>query len=126
MSNEKTEIFIEKLLECGNYSDAAEFAGFDRSAGRALYKRNLDDINARMSEKMTLMQVKAMKVVEDTMGQSALNPKQDLRLNAAKDVMDRGGLAKRTAIDMAVSELPAVMCLPPKAPKPTEVNSGDE
>lgn len=121
MSNlEQTEIFIEKLLECGDYGDAAEFAGFARKSGRELYKRNLDDINARMSERMTLMQVKAMTVVEKTMGTDALNPKQELRLNAAKDVMDRGGLAKRQSVDMSVSDLPAVMCLPPKAEKPSK------
>lgn len=119
----KVEVFIEKLLECGDYNDAAEFAGYDRSQGRRLYKNNLEEINSRMSEKMTLMQVQAIKVVEDTMGTGALNPKQDLKLNAAKDVMDRGGLAKRQAIDMAVSELPAVMQLPAKAPKPTQEDS---
>lgn len=117
MSTAQIEIFIEKVLECGDYSDAAEFAGFSRKSGRELYKRNLDEINARMSERMTLMQVKAMNVVEDSMGQAALNPKQELRLNAAKDVMDRGGLAKKQSVDMNVGELPAVMCLPPKAPK---------
>lgn len=117
MSLEQTEIFIEKLLECGNYSDAAEFAGFNRKQGRDLYKRNLDEINVRMSERMTLMQVQAMNVVEGSMGQAALNPKQELRLSAARDVMDRGGLAKKQSVDMTVGDLPAVMCLPPKAAK---------
>lgn len=114
----KVEVFIEKLLECRNYNDAAEYAGFDRKRGRTLYKKNLDEINARMSERMTLMQLQAMSVVEDSMGEGALKPKQELRLNAAKDVMDRGGLAKRQAVDMTVSDLPAVMVLPPKAQKP--------
>lgn len=119
MSAEQTEVFIEKLLECGDYSEAAEFAGFNRKSGRDLYKRNLDEINIRMSERVTLMQVKAMNVVEESMGTAALNPKQDLRLNAAKDVMDRGGLAKKQSVDMSVGELPAVMVLPAKAPKAT-------
>lgn len=122
----KVETFIEKLLECGNYNDAAEHAGFARNKGRALYKRNLDEINSRMSESMTLMQVQAMKVVKDTMGAGAMAPKQELRLSAARDVMDRGGLAKRQAIDMAVSELPAVMVLPPKAPTPQDPSDTDE
>lgn len=116
----RIEVFIEKLLECGNHNDAAEFAGYARRAGRQLYKSNLEEIQARMSEKMTLMQVQAMQVVEHTMGAGALDPKQDLKLTAAKDVMDRGGLAKRQALDMAVSELPAVMQLPAKAPKPAQ------
>lgn len=122
--NTKLEVFIEKLLECGNYRVAAEFAGYAADHGRKLYKNNLEEIQARMSEKMTLMQVQAMNIVEETMThEGAIKPKQDLKLNAAKDVMDRGGLAKRQAIDMAVSELPAVMQLPAKAPKPSQEDS---
>lgn len=112
------ETFIEHILDCGNYSDAAERAGYARAYGRSLFHKLREEIQARMADELTLMQVQSIAVVKDTMGEGALKPKQDLRLKAAQDTMDRGGLIKKAQLDVQAEILPAAMILPAKDPVP--------
>lgn len=112
------ELFIEHFLECGDVKEAAEKAGFDRKSGKQLFKKLKERIQNALEDEMVMSQVQAMKVVKDTMGVKAVEPKQEIRLRAAQDVLDRGGLTKKTSIDLGGSALPAVMVLPAKDPAP--------
>lgn len=110
------ELFIECFLECGDVREAAEKAGFSRNHGKVLFKKLKERIQSELENEMVMSQVKAISVIKDTMGTHACDPKQEVRLRAAQDVLDRGGLSKKTSVDMGGSELPAVMLLPMKAP----------
>lgn len=112
------ELFIEHFLECGNVYEAAEKAGFDRSAGRRLFKKLKERIQSELEDDMVMSQVQAMKVVKDSMGSKAIEPKQEIRLRAAESVLDRGGLTKKNTLELGGSVLPAVMVLPAKDPAP--------
>ena len=112
------ELFIEHFLECGNVYEAAEKAGFDRSAGRRLFKKLKERIQSELEDDMVMSQVQAMKVVKDSMGSKAIDPKQEIRLRAAESVLDRGGLTKKNTLELGGSVLPAVMVLPAKDPAP--------
>ena len=112
------ELFIEHFLIHGSQADAAEAAGYAKGSGYALFKKLRDEIQNRLQDKATMMQVKALAVVQDTMGEGATKAKQDLRLKAAMDVMDRGGLTRKQGIELTARELPAVMVLPAKDPVP--------
>ncbi|AHK11946.1 hypothetical protein CHOED_086 [Vibrio phage CHOED] len=119
------ELFIEAYLETASVNDAAKAAGFDRSYGPKLFHKLKDRIVPMMEDRMAMMQMKAINVMEDSMGDGALKPKQDIRIRAAQDIMDRGGLTKKQSIDVSGSVLPAVMILPAKNPtaptrEPTE------
>jgi hypothetical protein len=63
-----------------------------------------------------MMQLKALKVLEDSMGDKAAEIKQDVRLKAADSVLDRGGLVKKSGVELSAQALPAVMVLPAKNP----------
>lgn len=112
------ELFMESYLESASVYDAAEAAGFDRKYGPTLFHKLRDRIVPMMEDRLTMMQMKAINVMEDSMGDGALKPKQDLRIRAAQDTMDRGGLTKKQTLDVQGSELPAVMILPAKEPTP--------
>lgn len=113
------EIFVEHFLEHGSVTEAAVAAGHTPSYGYHLFKKLRDEIHNRLQDRATMMQVKALAVVADTMGDGATKAKQDLRLKAAQDIMDRGGLTRKQNIELAAKELPAIMILPPKDPVPT-------
>lgn len=110
------ELFIETYLDTASVYDAAEAAGFNRNYGPKLFHKLKDRITPLMEDRMAMMQMKAINVMEQSMGEGALNPKQEIRIRAAQDVMDRGGLTKKQSIDVSGSDLPAVMILPAKNP----------
>lgn len=112
------ELFIEHFLDSGNAYDAAEKAGFERSSGKRLFKKFKERIQAELEDEVVMSQVKAIKVVKDTMGVHATDPKQEIRLRAAESVLDRGGLTKKNTLELGGSVLPAVMILPSKEPTP--------
>lgn len=112
------ELFMEAYLDSGDVYQAAEDAGFARNYGPKLFHKLKDRIMPQLEDKMAMMQVKAINVMESSMGEGALNPKQEIRMRAAQDVMDRGGLTKKQSIDVSGSDLPAVMILPAKNPTP--------
>lgn len=114
------EIFVEHFLEHGSVTEAATAAGYQASYGYTLFKKLRDEIHNRLQDRATMMQVKALAVVADTMGEGATKAKQDLRLRAAQDIMDRGGLARKQGVELTAKELPAVMILPPKDPVPSK------
>ena len=117
------EIFVEHFLEHGVVGMAAVAAGYQASYGYTLFKKLRDEIHNRLQDRATMMQVKALAVVSDTMGEGATKAKQDLRLRAAQDIMDRGGLARKQGVELTAKELPAVMILPPKDPVPSREGS---
>lgn len=111
------ELFIETYLDSADVYAAAEAAGFNRTYGPRLFHKLKDRIIPLMEDRMAMMQMKAINVMVDSMGDGALNPKQEIRMRAAQDVMDRGGLTKKQSLDVTGSELPAVMILPMKNPE---------
>lgn len=112
------ELFIEHFLVHGSPAEAAEAAGYAKGSGYALFKKLREEIQNRMQDRLIMMQVKALVVANDTMGDGALKAKQDLRHKAAMDVMDRGGLTRKQGIELTTRELPCVMILPAKEPVP--------
>lgn len=110
------ELFIEAYLETASVYDAAEKAGFNRNYGPNLFHKLRARITPLMEDRMTMMQMTAINVMEDSMGEGALKPKQELRIRAAQDVMDRGGLTKKQSLDVTGADLPSVMILPAKNP----------
>lgn len=120
------ELFMEHFLEHGNVGDAAEAAGFDRSHGRRLFHKLKDRIIPMMEEDVVMMQVKALSVLKDSMGDGAEKVKQEIRLRAADSVLDRGGITKKQSLDVSGSELPAVMILPAKDPEPASAETVSE
>lgn len=119
------EIFMDAYIETGNVREASEKAGFDPNYGKTLFHKLRDRILPRLEDEMAMMQVQAIKVYRDSMGDGAMNPKQEIRLRAASETMDRGGLTKKQTLDIQGSELPAVMILPAKAPQPASAEPVD-
>lgn len=111
------ELFIQYFLESdGDVRGSAKKAGFDPTYGYALFNRYKARIQDEMSTRMALMQLKAIKVLEESMGEGAEKFKQDVRLKAADSVLDRGGLVKKSGIELTANALPAIMVLPAKQP----------
>lgn len=117
--NAQHELFIEHFLENGGKpAEAALAAGFEASYGYTLFRKLRERIQQRLEDEVFMKQVKALKVVDDSMGDGAVAVKQDVRLRAAESILDRGGLSKKQALDVTGSDLPAVMILPMKEPAP--------
>lgn len=112
------ELFMEAYLDTASVYEAAKIAGFDRNYGPKLFHKLRERIVPLMEDRLTMMQMTAINVMEDSMGEGALKPKQELRIRAAQDTMDRGGLTKKQTLDVQGSELPSVMILPAKDPVP--------
>lgn len=120
------ELFMEAYLDTASVHEAADRAGFERSYGPTLFHKLRDRILPQMEDRMAMLQMKAINVMEDSMGDGAVKVKQDIRIRAAQDVMDRGGLTKKQTLDVQGSELPAVMILPAKAPAPASAETVSE
>lgn len=112
------ELFMEAFLDTASVYDAAEKAGFARHSGPAIFRKLRERIVPLMEDRVTMMQMKAINVMEDSMGSGAEKVKQELRIRAAQDVMDRGGITKKQTLDVQGSALPSVMILPAKDPIP--------
>lgn len=111
------ELFIQYFLEGdGNVRDAAKKAGFTPDYGYVLFGKYRERIQQSMQDRVTMLQIKALKVLEDSMGEGAEAIKQDVRLKAADSVLDRGGLSKKSGVEVTAHELPAVMLMPAKKP----------
>lgn len=120
------ELFMEAYLDTASVYEAAERAGFARTSGPKLFHKLRDRIMPQLEDRMAMLQVKAINVMEDSMGEGAVKVKQDIRIRAAQDVMDRGGLTKKQTLDIQGSELPAVMVLPAKDPAPASAETVSE
>lgn len=120
------ELFIEAYLDTADVKEAAERAGFDRTYGATLFHKLRDRIMPQMEDRVAMLQMKAINVMEDSMGEGAVKVKQDIRIRAAQDIMDRGGITKKQTLDVQGSELPAVMILPAKEPAPASAETVGE
>lgn len=111
------ELFIQYFLESdGDVRGSAKKAGFDPTYGYALFNKYKERIIDEMSTRLVMLQMKAINVLDKSMGEDAEKFKQDVRLKAADSVLDRGGLVKKSGVEVSATALPAIMVLPAKKP----------
>lgn len=112
------ELFIENFVECGDVRKAAVDSGYEASYGRTLFRKLRERIQQVLDDELAIRQVKALKTLDDSMGDKAIEAKQDIRLRAAESVLDRAGMSRKQSLEVAGSNLPAIMILPGKDPVP--------
>jgi|TARA_R100001530_G_scaffold125907_1_gene94576 hypothetical protein len=118
--NDKQIAFFDMLIETGSVSTAAKDVGYAHSYAYQLAKKYKDYILDRVEGMLYAHAIKAGTTVVDTMDADGKKPEGKLRLEAAKDVLDRIGLGKQDRIRLEVESVKGVFILPAKDLKPDE------
>ena len=122
----------EKFLDAlfgearGNPRRAGELAGYsDHSYPKVL--RNLkNEIVSRAETYLANYSARAATRMVDMLDEDGTTPHANIRMEAAKQILDRVGVAKKEKLDVNLKAVHGLFILPPKAPlkrahKPDEV-----
>ena len=110
----------EKFLDAlfgeakGNPKKAGELAGYsERSYPKVL--RNLkSEIVSRAETYLATHSAKAATKMVDMLDEDGTTPQASIRMEAAKQILDRIGIAKKEKLDVNVKALHGLFILPPK------------
>ena len=110
----------EKFLDAlfgearGNPKKAGELAGYsDHSYPKVL--RNLkQEIVSRAENYLAVHSAKAATKMVDMLDEDGTTPHANIRMEAAKQILDRIGIAKKEKLDVNVKALHGLFILPPK------------
>ena len=112
----------EKFLDAlfgearGNPRKAGELAGYsDHSYPKVL--RNLkNEIVSRAETYLANYSARAATKMVDMLDEDGTTPHANIRMEAAKQILDRVGLAKKEKLDVNLKAMHGLFILPPKAP----------
>ena len=98
----------------GNPKKAGELAGYsERSYPKVL--RNLkSEIVSRAETYLATHSAKAATKMVDMLDEDGTTPQASIRMEAAKQILDRIGIAKKEKLDVNVKALHGLFILPPK------------
>jgi hypothetical protein len=114
-NNKEQKQFLDLVISGITIKDAAEEVGYSPGYGYSLGTKYKEYILDGVQGMLYLSTVKAGYIIVGTMDADGKIPEGKLRLDAAKDVMDRTGLARQERLKLEVEEHKGVFILPAKA-----------
>ena len=98
----------------GNPKKAAELAGYAPSSYPKVIKALKDEIIERAEYSLALHSAKAVKGLVDALDEDGKTPGVNIRMEAAKQILDRVGLVKKEKIDINAQVAHGIFILPAK------------
>ena len=113
---EKQESFLKHLFSDahGNPRQAAKLAGYDESNYQSVVKSLKQEIIERAEAVLATHSPKAVMGMVNALDEDGSIPGANVRLEAAKQVLDRIGLVKKEKIDVNAKVAHGIFILPPK------------
>ena len=98
----------------GNPKKAGELAGYAPSSYPKVVKALKDEIMERAEYSLALHSAKAVKGLVDALDEDGKTPGVNIRMEAAKQILDRVGLVKKDKIDINAQVAHGIFILPAK------------
>ena len=98
----------------GNPKKAGELAGYAPSSYPKVIKALKDEIIERAEYSLALHSAKAVKGLVDALDEDGKTPGVNIRMEAAKQILDRVGLGKKEKIDINAQVAHGIFILPAK------------
>ena len=98
----------------GNPKKAGELAGYAPSSYPKVIKALKDEILNRAEYSLALHSAKAVKGLVDALDEDGMTPAANIRLEAARQILDRVGIVKKEKIDINAQVAHGIFILPPK------------
>jgi len=98
----------------GNPKKAGEIAGYAPSSYPMVIKALKDEIIERAEYSLALHSAKAVKGLVDALDEDGKTPGVNIRMEAAKQILDRVGLVKKEKIDINAKVAHGIFVLPAK------------
>ena len=98
----------------GNPKKAGELAGYAPSSYPKVVKALKDEIVSQAEYSLALHSAKAVKGLIDALDEDGMTPAANIRMEAAKQILDRVGLVKKEKIDISAQIAHGIFILPPK------------
>ena len=98
----------------GNPKKAGEIAGYAPSSYPMVIKALKDEIIERAEYSLALHSAKAVKGLVDALDEDGKTPGVNIRMEAAKQILDRVGLVKKEKIDISAKVAHGIFVLPAK------------
>ena len=98
----------------GSPKKAGEIAGYARSSYPKVIKALKDEILERAEYSLALNSAKAVKGLVDALDEDGKTPGVNIRMEAAKQILDRVGLVKKDKIDITGQVAHVIFILPAK------------
>jgi hypothetical protein len=113
---EQQEQFLNALFgeANGNPKQAGEIAGYSPSSYPKVVKSLKDEILERAEYSLAFNSAKAVKGLVNALDDDGSTPGANIRMEAAKQILDRVGLVKQEKIDINSKVAHGIFILPPK------------
>ena len=113
---EQQQKFIDALFGEANGSPkrAGEIAGYSPFSYSKVVKSLKDEILERAEYSLAFNSAKAVKGLVNALDDDGTTPGANIRLEAAKQILDRTGLVKKEKIDITGKMAHGIFILPPK------------
>ena len=113
---EQQQKFIDALFGEANGSPkrAGEIAGYSPFSYSKVVKSLKDDILERAEYSLAFNSAKAVKGLVNALDDDGTTPGANIRMEAAKQILDRTGLVKKEKIDITGKVAHGIFILPPK------------
>tara|TARA_R100001510_G_C7629194_1_gene188413 strand:+ start:462 stop:878 length:417 start_codon:yes stop_codon:yes gene_type:complete len=113
---EQQQTFLSALFgeAHGNPKIAGEIAGYSEHSYPKVVKSLKDEIIQRAEEVMASYSPKATMGLVKALDEDGSVPGASIRVEAAKQILDRVGITKKEKIDVNLKSLSGVFILPPK------------
>jgi hypothetical protein len=113
---EQQEQFLNALFgeANGNPKQAGEIAGYSPSSYPKVIKALKNEILDRAEYSLAFNSAKAVKGLVTALDDDGTTPGANIRMEAAKQILDRVGLVKREKIDVNSKVAHGIFILPPK------------
>ena len=110
------KIFINSLFgeAQGNPKKAGELAGYAETSYPNIVKSLKDIIIERAEGVLAMHSPKAVMGLVNAMDEDGMTPAANIRIEAAKQILDRVGLVKKEKIDINAQLAHGIFILPPK------------
>ena len=114
--SEQQQKFIDALFGEANGSPkrAGEIAGYSPFSYSKVVKSLKDEILERAEYSLAFNSAKAVKGLVNALDDDGTTPGANIRMEAAKQILDRTGLVKKEKIDITGKMAHGIFILPPK------------
>ena len=117
---EQQKTFISALFgeANGNPKQAGEIAGYAETSYPNIVKSLKDIIIEKAEGVMALHSPKAVMGLVNALDEDGMTPAANIRIEAAKQILDREGIVKREKVDIKAQVAHGIFILPPKDATP--------
>ena len=98
----------------GNPKRAAELAGYASTSYPNVVKSLKNDIVEKAENVLAIHSPKAVMGLVNALDEDGLTPASNIRMEAAKQILDRVGIVKREKVDINAQVAHGIFILPPK------------